>query len=224
MSAASRQRLRELLQEAEPDVVEVNLLIACEAYPKMDLDRWLDRVRELGRAARDRGAGVDGVVEVLRDTGLAGDRATYDDPRNSYLNEVLDRRTGLPIALSVLTVAVAQHAGLDVRPVALPGHVIVVDLTGPVARYLDPFDDWSVRTVEECGALVTGTFGIPFDSAYLQPTPGRLIIRRMLANVTASYARRDEFDDVRWTLELAAIVDPDDPAVVEQLRALDDLR
>jgi regulator of sirC expression with transglutaminase-like and TPR domain len=223
VSAQSRERFRELVRTADPDLAELNLLIAIEAYPKLEVARWLDRVDTLAADAAARGGGVDGVIETLRAVGLTGDHATYDDPRNSYLPEVLDRRSGLPITLSVLTVAVARRLGLDLRPVAMPGHVIVVDMTGLAPRYLDPFDGWQERTMDGCAALVTGTSGLRFDEAYMEPTPVLVITRRMLANLSGSYLRREAFDDVRWTLALAAIVDPDDPSIAAQLRALDDL-
>lgn len=221
MSAASRERLRRLLKGPQPDLAEANLLIATEAYPKLDVSRWLGRLQHLADEARRTGDGVDGVGMVLRDAGLKGDRSTYDDPRNSYLHEVLDRRTGLPIALSALTVAVAARAGHELHPVALPGHVIVVDLSGPGARYLDPFDDWAERTIDECRAIVASAAGVALTGEHMAPTPHAVVIRRMLVNLTGSYVRRELYGDARWTLELQAIVDPDDPGIDEQLSALD---
>ena len=221
MSAASRQRFQELLREADPDLAEINLLIAVEAYPKLDVTRWLERVDTLAGDAAARS--IEAVVDALRSVGLTGDRSTYDDPRNSFLHEVMDRRTGLPIALATLTVAVARRVGLDVRPVAMPGHVMVADMTGTSPRYLDAFDEWQERTVDECAALVEGITGVSFDPACLVPAPVPVIARRMLANLTGSYVRREAWTDVRWTLELAALVDPDDPGVDAQLRTLDDM-
>ncbi len=222
MNVASRERLRRLLRVAEPDLAEANLLIATEAYPRLDLPRWLDSVQELADQV-DRDDGVDGVVAALRASGVVGDRATYDDPRNSFLHEVLDRRVGLPIALSALTVAVARRAGMRLWPVAMPGHVIVADFSGASARYLDPFDDWAARTFDECAEIVRLAAGVALTRELLEPTPPEAIIRRMLVNLTVSYMRREMYADARWTVELQAIVVPDDPGIEEQLRALDGL-
>jgi regulator of sirC expression with transglutaminase-like and TPR domain len=222
VSAATRERLRQLLRGAEPDLAEANLLIAAEAYPRLDISRWLGRVQQLADEAGHTD-GVDGVVRTLRASGVVGDRATYDDPRNSFLHEVLDRRVGLPIALSALTVAVARRAGMRLWPVALPGHVIVADLSGESARYLDPFDDWAERTIDECRGIVRVTAGITLAPEHLEPTPPEAIIRRMLVNLTGSYMRREMYGDARWTVELQAIVDPDDTGIKEQLRAFDGL-
>ncbi len=222
MSVASRDRLRQLLRVAEPDLAEANLLIATEAYPRLDVPRWLDSVQKLADQV-DRGDGVDGVVAALRASGVVGDRSTYDDPRNSFLHEVLDRRVGLPIALSALTVAVARRAGMRLWPVAMPGHVIVADFSGASPRYLDPFGDWNERTLEECQEIARVTAGGALVPEHLQPTPPEALIRRMLVNLTGSYMRREMYGDARWTVELQAIVDPGDPAIGEQLRVLDEL-
>lgn len=222
MSAASRERLGQLLRTAEPDLAEANLLIAVEAYPRLDVGQWLGRVQQLADGAVGGGGG-EGVIAALRAWGLAGDHSTYDDPRNSFLHEVLDRRVGLPITLSVLTVAVARRAGVLLWPVALPGHVIVADLSGASPRYLDPFEDWVERTADDCREIVLMAAGIALTAEHLQPTPPEAMIRRMLVNLTGSYMRREMYGDARWTVELQAILDPDDPAIGEQLRVLDEL-
>ncbi len=222
MSADSRDGLRRLLRRAEPDLAEANLLIATEAYPRLDVTLWLARLQQLADSA-PRGRGADGVVQVLRDCGVTGDRATYDDPRNSFLHEVLDRRVGLPIALSVLTVAIARRAGVLLWPVALPGHVIVADLSGPAPRYLDPFDDWSERTIADCRTIVRSAAQTELTPQHLQPAPPEVMIQRMLVNLTGSYMRREMYSDARWTVELQAIVNPDDPEIERQIRAFDGL-
>jgi regulator of sirC expression with transglutaminase-like and TPR domain len=223
VSTATRQRLANLLARLDPDLAEANLLIACEAYPNLDVARWLGRVQALADEARAAGGRADDVIATLRGTDIRGDRATYDDPRNSFLHEVLDRRVGLPIALAALTVAVATRTGVDIRPVGMPGHVIVVDMSADAPRFLDPFDDWTDRTVDECRDIVRATAGVRLVPEHLEPSTPRFIVRRMLINLTGSYLRRELIADARWTVELQAIVDPDDPSVAEQLRAFDGL-
>ncbi len=210
MSVASRERFGQLLAESDPDLAELNLLIAVETYPKLDIPRWLGRVQQLADDATRHGGGVDGVLQALRAAGVDGDRTTYDDPRNSFLHEVLDRRVGLPIALSVLTVAVATRAGVPVAPVGLPGHFIVAELTGGAPRFLDPFHDWNELSTEECARIVQSLEGTPLVASHLAPTPHRTVVLRMLANLTSSYLVRESLHDVLWTLELALIVAPDD--------------
>lgn len=223
MSTASRERLRALLHNAgtDPDLVEANLLIALEAYPRLDVDRWLGVMDRLATDADAAAPGLDGVIVALRAMELRGDRSTYDDPRNSFVHEVLDRRLGLPIALSAITVAVAARIGVPVVPIALPGHVLVADVSGYAPRYVDPFDDWADRTVDDCAEIVRMVAGTPLAPEHLAPASPRQIVRRMLVNLTGSYIRRELYRDALWAVELQAIVDPDDPGIAEQLRALE---
>ncbi len=223
MSAVSRERFGELIAELDPDLAEANLLIAAEAYPRLDIPRWLGEVDGLAAEATTLGGGLTGVVTVLREADLRGDRSTYDDPRNSFLNDVLDRRTGLPIALAALTVAVGRRVGLALSCVGMPGHVIVVDTSRSRPLYLDPFDDWARRTVEQCRQIVSVSAGVDLEPEHLEATSPHLIIRRMLANLTGSYMRREMYPDALWTVELHAIIAPDDPGVVEQRRAIEQL-
>lgn len=226
MSVASRERFGQLLLESNPDLAELNLLIAVEAYPKLDVARWLGRVQQLAEDATGRGGGVDGVLQALRAAGVEGDRSTYDDPRNSFLHEVLDRRVGLPIALSALTVAVAERIGVPVAPVGLPGHFIVAELTAGTPRFLDPFHDWQELSTEECARIVQSLEGTPLVASHLAPTPAGPVVLRMLANLTRSYLIRESLIDALWTVELALIVAPEDLELAAQrvaiLRAIDD--
>lgn len=208
MSAASRERLTRVLEEPRPDLAEANLLMATEAYPGLDLAAELARVDRLADAATGRGGTVDAVAAALREAGLRGDREDYDDPRNSFLNEVLERRLGLPIALSALTVAVGERVGAPIAPVGMPGHFIVADLGADPVRYLDPFDGWAELTLEDCRRRVAETAGVALDPAFLAPVGARETLSRMLANLRGSYLRRQRLADALWTVELAIIASP----------------
>jgi regulator of sirC expression with transglutaminase-like and TPR domain len=223
VSEDTRARFAARVATPNPDLAEVNLLIAAEAYPSLDIPRWLDRVEELAEEADRQGGGVGGIAVALREADLRGDRSTYDDPRNSFLNDVLDRRVGLPIALSALTVAVGRRIGVPLACVGMPGHVIVADIGSVELRFIDPFDDWSRRTVEECQQIVLATAGVDLPAEQLVPTPPHQIIRRMLVNLMGSYFRREMYPEVRWTLELQAILVPGDEDIAAQLRAVDGL-
>jgi regulator of sirC expression with transglutaminase-like and TPR domain len=216
VSEASRARLAEVLRGPDPDLAEANLLVAAEARPGLDLPAQLARVDALADEARRRGEGADGVVEALRAAGLRGDRDDYDDPRNSFLDAVLDRRRGLPIALATLTLAVARRAGAPMSGIGMPGHFVVADDSGPAPRYLDPFDGWPPLSLEECARLVERTAGVPFEPAFLRPVGPRGIVGRTLANLRAAYARRRRLGDMLWTVELGLVVSPGDEALARE--------
>jgi regulator of sirC expression with transglutaminase-like and TPR domain len=216
VSEASRARLAELLAAEEPDLAEANLCLAVEAEPGLDVAAALARVDALAREAGSRGGGMDGVVGALRDAGLRGDREDYDDPRNSFLNEVLERRLGLPIALSALTVAVAARVGVPAAGVGMPGHFVVADLSGPGPRYLDAFDGWVELDMADCAEIVARTAGVEFEPGFLRPVGARGTLGRMLANLRGSYLRRRRLDDALWTVELALVVTPDEPGMLRE--------
>lgn len=207
----SRERLAALLEGGPLDLAEANLLISAEAAPGLDPAPALARIDAL--AARAGGAGV---VGALRDEGFRGDAGEYDDPRNSFLDQVLERRRGLPIALATLTLAVAARAGVPMEGIGMPGHFVVADLTGGAPEYLDPFDGWARRSVDELAAIVRRTSGLEMRSEFLAPVDDRAILARTLANLRGSYLRRRRLRDALWTVELGLLLSPGDPALEAQ--------
>lgn len=209
MSERTRARLARLLAGERPDLAEANLLIGAEAHPGVDIGRALDRVDAL--AAR---AATDGVVETLRADGYRGAVDDYDAPENSLLSDVLERRRGLPIALSTLALAMARRIEAPMAGVGMPGHFILADLRGPAPAYIDPFNGWAPLDVAGCARLVLSTTGMPFRPEYLRPVPERAILVRTLLNLRGSYTRRRRTADTLWTVELSLILAPGDPGLV----------
>ena len=203
MSAASRQRLAQVLADPRPDLAEANLLMASEAYPRLDLGAQLDRVDWLADEAGRLGGTVDAVAAALRAAVLRGDREDYDDPRNSFLNEVLDRRVGIPISLAVLGMEVGRRIGVPVWGVGLPGHFIVRDKVDPRV-FIDPFHGGRQLDAAACRALHRATLGasVPWDESYLEPVGRPAIVARMLANLRGIYERRTDLDSLRWVMRL----------------------
>jgi regulator of sirC expression with transglutaminase-like and TPR domain len=201
-----------MLEGEAIDLAEGNLLIAAEGSPGLDADSALAHVEGLARLAREG----DGVAATLREQGFRGDADDYDDPRNSFLNEVLERRRGLPIALATLTLAVAGRAGAPMAGIGMPGHFIVADTAGPEPVYLDPFDGWGRLSREDCARIVRRTSGLEMRPEFLEPVSERAILARTLANLRGSYLRRRRLADALWTVELGLMLTPDDPLLVSQ--------
>jgi regulator of sirC expression with transglutaminase-like and TPR domain len=209
VSAASRRRLAELLDAPAIDLAEANLMIACEADPGIDLDTALATVEGLATAAR-----AEGVVPAMRAHGFRGDADDYDDPRNSFLHHVLERRRGLPIALATVALAVADRVGAPLVGVGLPGHFVVADRSGTDPVVVDPFNGWVRLDLAECARLVERTAGVPFRLEFLDPVGPREILARTLRNLRAGYMRRRRLDQALWTVEVGLIVEPDDAELV----------
>ena len=151
-----------------------------------------DRLDQI--AADVPGRTVEALVTHLFETvGLYGDVETYDDPANSFLHRVLERRCGLPISLSIITVEVGRRIGLDLAGVGMPGHFLVVDRSAE-GRFLDPFVGGRMLDRAECQERFHHLYGpgAPFTDAYLEPTPTLDVLARVLANLRAGYTRRGD--------------------------------
>jgi regulator of sirC expression with transglutaminase-like and TPR domain len=209
VSAATRDRLARLVEGERFDLAEANLLLCAEARDGLDMASALAHVEGLARLARDAG-----VVPVLRDQGFRGAHEDYDDPRNSLLDTVLERRRGIPIALATLALAVARRVGVPMAGVGMPGHFVLADLSGATPEYIDPFGGWRRLDVADCAELVARTTGLPFRAEHLAPVSDRAVLARTLLNLRGSYLRRRRPVAALWTVELAMIVAPEDAALV----------
>jgi regulator of sirC expression with transglutaminase-like and TPR domain len=200
------------------DVAEVALLLARDEYPDLDVDGYLAELTAMAREARRnlRGsfsARVEGLRRYLyHDLGFRGNTADYYDPRNSYLNEVLDRRTGIPISLSAVAMAVGQRAGLNVVGVALPGHFIVKATAGGQEVLFDPFHGGRRLAVEECAELVREASGLEVEVSEEMLRPALLgpMVVRMLSNLKATYLKNGDFPRAVRVLQRLRQLQPDD--------------
>jgi regulator of sirC expression with transglutaminase-like and TPR domain len=183
------------------DVAEVALALARDEYPTLDADGYLSELAAMAGELRPRlrgplAARVAALTRYLfDDLGFGGDRRDYYDPRNSYLNEVLDRRAGLPITLSLVAMAVGRRAGLTVGGVGLPGHFVARADDGGATVFFDPYHGGRVLGADACARLVRETTGQPFapTAEALAPVPPGPMVARMLMNLKGTYLRRGDF-------------------------------
>lgn len=196
----ARRRLAAVLAQDESrlDLARAALLIAAEEEPGLTIEPYLSRIEELGHEARllldTLGGPPVGVFnEYFFETlGFSGNRQSYQDPRNSFLNRVLERRTGIPITLAVLYAEIGRRAGLIVEGIGMPGHFLVQARAtdDPQAYLIDAFHA-CVMTSEDCQARLDDIFGgrVTLHPSHLQPVSKRQILARMLANLKAIYAQ-----------------------------------
>ncbi len=199
-----RGELAELVGSAQGfDILRAALLVAAEEYPELDVERELRRNHELGQGAARRAkrlanpfARLDAVRAYLfEELGFRGNADDYDDPRNSFLNEVLDRRTGIPLTLSLLFAEVARAAGFETRGIALPGHFVVGCRLDGRDILVDPYHGAQVITVDDCRQLVIRATGRPslFRPELLAGATDREVLIRMLRNLKRTHLARDEY-------------------------------
>lgn len=215
-------RFTELVHAPETEwaLDEVSFLIAAHARPQLDVAGQLVRLDDLAEQASE--PTLDGLRRLLfRDLGFSGNEVEYYDPRNSFLDEVLDRRTGIPITLAVVMLEVGRRLGVPLAGVSMPGHFLVRDKVDPEV-FVDPFARGLVLDRRGCRIRFQGVHGAgaPFDEAFLEPVGKVAIVDRMLANLEGIATRAGDLGTLRWVLRLRAAL-PDAPAeLLAKLRAI----
>ena len=200
------------------DLGEAALLIAAEAQPGLDVAHYLDELDKLADEARPELANFSGVDRILCLNAFlfvkkrfCGNKTVYEDPRNSFLNHVLDRRTGLPITLAVVYMEVARRLGLQVAGVGFPGHFLAkhVDETETI---IDPFYG-RILSESDCVERLHQVLGddAAFDRRFLAATNNKEIIARMLRNLKHFYAAAREFTRALEYSDLILLLLPDEP-------------
>jgi regulator of sirC expression with transglutaminase-like and TPR domain len=185
------------------DLAEASLLIAKEEYPELDVAAYLERLDAMGREARARLAGQETPRDVIGalnaylfgSEGFRGNTQDYYDPRNSFLNEVLDRRIGIPLTLSVIYMEVGRRAGVPVRGIGMPGHFLVKHAVAGQQLLIDPFNAGTILLPEDCQALLDRIFAgeVAYEPRYLEPVGSRQILTRMLQNLKVIYFNSREY-------------------------------
>jgi regulator of sirC expression with transglutaminase-like and TPR domain len=201
------------------DLAEVALHLAHDEYADLDVAAYLSELAGMAHEARpylrgDLEAQVAGLCRYLfHEMGFRGNTREYYDPRNSYLNQVLDRRTGLPISLTAVAMAVGNRAGLSIGGIGLPGHFIARAEAEGEQVLFDPFHGGRRLTPVDCENLVRQVTGMEFSATpeNLQPVPLGLIVLRMLNNLKGTYLREADFERAARILERLRQLSPDDP-------------
>ena len=174
-------------------------LIAQYAYHDMDLSpygRFLDSMAEEVRERLGRKASAEEVVKTMNrylfvEQGFSGNTEQYYEVENSYLNKVLDRRKGIPISLSAVYLLIGKRLGLPVFGIGMPGHFLVKYETGRYRMFIDSFNGGALLSQKDCARFLEQA-GYGFEERYLQKTPARSILIRMLKNLIAIYNKVED--------------------------------
>lgn len=207
------------LAENEIPLAHSALRIALTEYPALDPARWLgeidrlaDRARELAGGTDDR-ALADGLDSALFvEAGFHGNSALYYDPRNSFLNDVLERRTGIPITLSIVYIETGRKLGLDLFGIGFPGHFLVGHrLRDGGLQVIDAFNRGTRLAPEDCMKLVEGHTdeSDQLDARLLEPVSHRQILLRMLTNLKLIYVNNRDFARAVRVMDRTLEVVPD---------------
>ncbi len=187
-------------------------------YPDLDIKKYTDRIGEIGASLREAAGGVKNptyLISVLNEHlfdnfGMTGDEDDYYDPKNNFVNEVIDKKSGLPITISVIYVEVARHVGLDLQIVGFPSHVLV--------KYgeeliIDPFYGGRVLGVEELQQILDLNFGgeVEFAPEFLDAISGERTLARIARNLKNSYMQSYAFEKAELCADLVTAMEQDVP-------------
>jgi regulator of sirC expression with transglutaminase-like and TPR domain len=206
------------MPENEINLAEGALIIAADEYPDLDVAKYLARLDEMAqrltprvRELREPRAVVSALNAFLFDElGFSGNRENYYDPRNSYLNDVLERRTGLPITLSIVVLALAQRLQLPIVGVGLPGHFCVKWQDPRHEIVFDPFHRGEILDIPTILERVRETFQpqATFEPDWLNAVGSKYILYRMLNNLKAIFIRRHELRRAHQVVDKLLLLDP----------------
>jgi regulator of sirC expression with transglutaminase-like and TPR domain len=210
---------------AAPDAIDLGraaLYLAAEEYPTLDVEAYVRRLETLAHDVAElpleTPAPLGRLLNLSRylfsEQGFGGNTRAYYDPRNSFLNDVLDRRTGIPIALSVVYLEVGWRLGLPLAGVGLPGHFLVGYYPPYQAQYVDVFNQGRMIGREDCIVMLRGMFGggFVFHEEHLAPVDKRQILIRMLTNLKQIYSQQEDWPRALAVVERLLLLQPDHPA------------
>jgi regulator of sirC expression with transglutaminase-like and TPR domain len=224
MAAGPYEEFRRAVAQPD-DALELGraaLVIARAEYPNLDIAAYLARIdglaAEVTKHLTGDESGPHRVIAALnyvlfQKYGYRGNRDDYFDARNSFLNEVIERRTGIPITLSVLYMEVAKRIGLPLLGVGFPGHFLVKYQDDQQEIVIDSFNGGDVKTADGLQQLLSATYGttVALSPRLLEPVTKKQILRRMLNNLKFIYLRRRDFMKALAALDRMMIAEPNTP-------------
>ncbi len=212
-------------KDEEIELAKAALFFAKEEYSDLDVEKYLTKLElmseEIKRGVRHNTDPHFMISEISRylftEEGFRGNEDDYYDPRNSFLNDVLDRKTGIPITLSLLYMEIASRLGLTLSGVGLPGHFIVKYSGVEEEILIDPFNKGRILSNKDCKEILDRIYGgrMQFHSEFLQPVTKKEILSRMLHNLKGIYLNSTNYLKALSIVDMILLIEPE---------AMDELR
>jgi regulator of sirC expression with transglutaminase-like and TPR domain len=219
MMSRDHESFRRAVARPEDEVAldRAALAIAQGEYPQLDIEAYVAKIDRLASAVSDCSHGETDPYRLMaslnyvlfNQEGFQGNRADYYDPKNSFLNDVIERKKGIPITLAVLYLEVARRVGLTLHGVGFPGHFLVKYPEDEVI--IDPFHKGEVRSLEELEGFVGELYkgAVSFRPEFLEPISKKQILKRMLNNLKMIYLKQGELLKSLSVVERLVILEPD---------------
>ena len=191
--------------DREIDLSTAALYIAQIEYPDLDIDSYIDTLELMSSEVSQRLSDTTYPLKVIQTIGkylyeelnFHGNERDYYNPRNSFLNDVIDRRTGIPITLAVVYLHIAKAIDFPMVGIGMPGHFLIRPNFENAGIFVDVFDRGEILFVEDCRQKLIQIYqqDIPFlPPEILQPVSNRQILLRILNNLQANYLNQPDFD------------------------------
>ena len=198
-----------------------SLYIALEEYPDLEVDAYIHALDTMAAEIQERLPAELYPLKILKtiqqylyeDLGYSGNRTEYYDPRNSFLNEVIDRRTGIPITLSMIYLAIARRIDFPMIGINLPGHFIIRPIAEDMEIFVDPFHGGNILFLQDCEELLVKVFDrrVALQPEYLAAVSNRQLLGRLLTNLKVVYVNQRNFPKAAQASERILLLFPDAP-------------
>jgi len=219
----ARQLFQQAIQQLDqPHHLErAALCVALEEYPDVDVEEYVAALDVMAAEAEERLPVEPYPLKIIQtinhylyeDLGFQGNVTQYYDPRNSFLNQVIDRRLGIPITLSLVYLAIAQRLQFPMVGIGMPGHFLIRPVVGDMDIYVDPFNQGEILFQQDCRDRLEQLFQKPLDSytEFLQPVSSRQLLARILTNLKVIYINHKELSKAVAAIDRILLLFPDAP-------------
>ena len=220
LDGSLRERFLAEVSQAEEEInlARAAIMVAREEYPQLSEERYLGRLDLLAEEARDRLDDENAPLLVLQEVlsslyhrhGFRGNREAYYDPRNSFLNDVLDRGLGIPLTLGIVVLEVGWRLGLPLEGVNFPGHFLVRFKGDAIDLLIDPYDGGAVRFEDEAQELLDRVYGgmVRVHDSFLKAANRREMLVRLLMNLKSLYLNARDHDKALAAVERILLIRP----------------
>jgi len=201
------------------DLAKAALYVALEEYPNFEPEAYLNVLDSIADEVRSRLPPQNYPLRIIQtinrylydDLQFTGNDADYYDPRNSFLNQVLDRRTGIPISLSLVYLEVAKRIDFPMVGIGMPGHFLIKPDFEDAGIFVDAFNGGEILFPEDCQGRLSRIYGQPMElqPAFLAPVSPRQLLGRMLANLKAIYLQQRDALRVLGAIERILLLFPE---------------
>jgi regulator of sirC expression with transglutaminase-like and TPR domain len=192
-------------------LVEAALAISWEEYPHIDLSSYREVLDNMATDLQPRVRGMNYPLKVIseinrylfEEQNFCGNENNYYDPRNSFLTDVITRRLGIPLTLSIVYMAIGDRIGFPLEGVSLPGHFIIRPQRSDIEVFIDPFANGEILFKQDCAAKLAQIYGAEAElkPEYLETVGVRRILERMLMNLKLIYLNQKKFHKALSTVE-----------------------